>query len=436
VKVERIEELLRAGPPGDPVFLPVTFVPESPGTARGPGTEPDGPRLERVRSVRRAGLLPARGRERLALLAATVGAAMLLVVAVAVLLGSGERRPVVVVASPSPTGSVVPSTAASPSLRASPSAAPSPEVTPGSTPTPALPGATPIAWTDATPTPAPSTTPLPVPPGTAPCVAENLAATIGFSGAGGAVFGNVSVTNRGRAACSLDGAPQAILIRPASGEIADVRYRSDSRSWPGDRIGTVAPPVLLRIADAAHAEFIWSNWCGARFSSSSVVVTLPGLGGTVSLDGPGRFSSARCDSPSGSSDLVGFAFAPEAPKQPEPPPPVELTVALDLPASAAPGETLHYRVELANHGINSAALTPCPVYTESLYGSKEESSYLLNCAGSGPSIEPGATLVFDVEFLVPVDAAPGVAELFWQVDMRWDARISGTARAPFTVTTP
>jgi hypothetical protein len=309
-------------------------------------------------------------------------------------------------------------------------------VTPGSTPTQAGPAATPILWTDATPTAAPSTTPPPVPPGTAPCVAENLDATIGLSGAGGAVFGNVSVTNRGRAACSLDGAPQAIRIRPASGEIADIRYRSDSRSWPGDKNGTIAPAVLLRIGDAARAEFIWSNWCGARFASSIVLVTPPGGGATVSLDGPGRFSSARCDSPSGSSDLVGFAFAPEPPKQPEPPPPVELTVALDLPASAAAGETLHYRVDLTNHGISSAALAPCPVYTESLYGSKEESSYLLNCAGGGPSIESGATLVFDMEFLVPVDAAPGVAELFWQVDIRWDARISGTARAPFTVTTP
>lgn len=433
MKVERIEELLQAGPPGDPAFLPVTLALEPSGAARAGGTEPQGPRLEPIRGVRRVGLFPARGRESLALLAAAIGAAVLLVVAVAALLGSGERRPIVV-ASPSPTGGLVPSTAASPSVVASASALTSPEVTPE--PTPAVPAATPVAWTDATPTPAPSTTPPPIPPGTGPCVAGNLDATIGLSGAGGTILGNVTVTNRGRAACSLEGPPDAVRIRPASGGIADIRYGSDTKAGPGDKNGTVAPAVLLRIGDAARASFIWSNWCGARFSSSTVLVTLPGAGGTVSLDGPGRFSSARCDSPSQSSDIVGFAFAPEPPQQPEPPPPVDLVIALDLPSSAAAGETMHYRVELTNPGVDGVALTPCPVYTESVLGSKDESSYLLNCDGSGPSIEAGATLVFDMEFLVPADAAPGPAELLWQVDIRWDARVSGTAKASFTVTAP
>jgi hypothetical protein len=48
-------------------------------------------------------------------------------------------------------------------------------------------------------------------------------------------------------------------------------------------------------------------------------------------------------------------------------------------------------------------------------------------------MEPGQTVILEMQYQVPPDASPGPAELLGMIDTRWDARISASGTGTFIV---
>ncbi len=293
---DRIESLLRAGPTDEPLYVPVALE-LAPASATKEAPLPR--HLERVRVGPRERGVPAVRTRPVALVAALI-AATALAVLVAVFLGAGGA-PLVADLSPSPSSTATEST------RTTESVAPSP--TPGASPRSAV-----IPWIDASPTPAATATDIPIPPGTPACTAADLRATmLGWDGAGGQVFGLLGVVHIGASACRLEGPARRIALvsgLPSNRHPLDSRFVPDLRAGPGSQRGSVAPALLLEPGDDASLVFLWSNWCGGSFNHTTVEFTLAG-GEGILLPGPGRptgIEPARCDSPSGPSEIVGYAF--------------------------------------------------------------------------------------------------------------------------------
>jgi hypothetical protein len=104
---------------------------------------------------------------------------------------------------------------------------------------------------------------------------------------------------------------------------------------------------------------------------------------------------------------------------PAPPPPGPnaypgLTVSIDRPSEAAAGSTMHFTITLTNSTSHPIDLSPCPVYTEGLYGPAGPSSlsYLLNC-DQAASIPASGAVTFAMQ--MPVPNAPGQAKFGWTI---------------------
>src|SRR5437899_12189065 len=92
-----------------------------------------------------------------------------------------------------------------------------------------------------------------------PCRASDLTGKLEFNGATGSLVGGITVTNVGKASCSLLGPPHVRFVGGAASRerllITDVKPRSGL----GD----------LRPGEAASVEMIWNNWCGPHSRPAS-----------------------------------------------------------------------------------------------------------------------------------------------------------------------
>jgi hypothetical protein len=116
---------------------------------------------------------------------------------------------------------------------------------------------------------------------------------------------------------------------------------------------------------------------------------------------------------------VGVFEAPYVPIQPGPPPPLP-AISMQVPAGGHIGQGLPYLVTLTNDGSQPTDFASlCPNYEEELFADIVHGSppplggkhvYALNCGEAGP-IQPGASVTFQMVFLVPRDAPPGMYTL-------------------------
>lgn len=117
----------------------------------------------------------------------------------------------------------------------------------------------------------------------AACAAGSLAVRGGRQGGGGygSVHADVDVTNTGRAACRLTGAPTIHLVT-ARGSMLEVRQQVG----PGEQGRLRA--VDLAPGGAARLVLSWVNWCRADPGPLRVHLALPAGAGKVTggFDGP------------------------------------------------------------------------------------------------------------------------------------------------------
>ena len=92
---------------------------------------------------------------------------------------------------------------------------------------------------------------------------------------------------------------------------------------------------------------------------------------------------------------------------------------MQVPSSGHIGQGLPYLVTLTNEGTQPTDFTSlCPNYEEELFADIVHGSpplggkhlYALNCGEAGP-IQPGASVTFQMVFLVPRGAPPGTYTL-------------------------
>ena len=92
---------------------------------------------------------------------------------------------------------------------------------------------------------------------------------------------------------------------------------------------------------------------------------------------------------------------------------------MQAPGTGRVGQALPYFVTLTNDRTQPTDFTSiCPNYEEELFADIKHGSpplggkhiYALNC-GLASSIQPGASVTFQMVFLVPLDAAPGTYTL-------------------------
>jgi hypothetical protein len=264
VKLERIEELLRSQPPGEPDYRgELRLDAHATGAARSP--------------VRWRGPFAA------ALYTATVIAVVVGAVFVGLVIGQ---------------------------LAAKPTVGPSASIPPGETPQASLPLGV-IPWIDATPAPSPTQEPTPDPMSLPECTADELAlAAGGWGGATGSLAGGAVVINVSPNPCRVGGKPALALFAKKGDAIA--------RSVAAES-GMGADAVVLPPGGVAGVIIVWSNWCGdpptlPLFLRLTLHDGRGELSATIRAMGPGLLDAVpRCDAPGGVSTIgVPLPFsAPE-----------------------------------------------------------------------------------------------------------------------------
>src|SRR5712691_8171159 len=277
-----------------------------------------------------------------------------------------------------------------------------------------------IPWAPLTPNltpPAPSLGPAPLPPGTLACQANDLAANvIGSNGATGHVITTFGFTGAA-AGCYLDGTPSVGILDSKGNSIG---FRQQAPYFPPLRPGRAliepgpAPTrdVELKVGQASlNIDWISQpEFCpGVQAAQpATAVISIPG-GGIVEIPIPLEPSAYPC-----AGLGVGDFEGPYVPIQPGPPPPLP-AISMQVPSGGRVGQALPYLVTLTDDGSQPIDFTSlCPNYEEELFADIVHGSpplggkhlYALNYGPAG-SIKPGASITFQMVFLVPVSAAPG-----------------------------
>ena len=236
------------------------------------------------------------------------------------------------------------------------------------------------------------------------CAAADLQVATGAQGARkGFATQEVQLTNRGNEACYLTGTPdfflglkgaQAIARRP--GAPAALRERTDLA--PGDTA------LVLVGAPGACAAAIGPE----RKVTTHMQVKFPG-GGSKALEG------AYVDTLCGPATVVDMQVLHGAPAKGSPLALLQSAVHLD--GRAMPGSELHYTVTLTNPTAKAIALTPCPSFTQSLFGDRELSAATLrlNCGATGNEIAAGKSIAYEMRLAIPAHVAADAVKLSWKL---------------------
>jgi len=295
-----------------------------------------------------------------------------------------------------------------------------------------------IPWAPLTPNltpPAPSLGPAPLPPGTPPCQANDLVASV--IGSGGATGPIVTIFGFSGAAgaCYLDGTP-SVGILDSKGSPIGFRQRASYRPpfHPGRTLiepGPPPPPFTAPNVGQASLDIDWYSRpesCpgGPPTQPATAVIAIP-AGGIVEIPIPLEPSAYAC-----AGLGVGEFEGPLVPIPPGPPPPLP-AISMQVPSTGHVGQALPYLVTLTadrNQPVDFTSL--CPNYEEEMFADIKRGSpplggkhlYALNCGPAG-SIKPGASITFQMVFLVPLGATPGTYTLTFGLGY-WNAMSSFT----------
>lgn len=281
-----------------------------------------------------------------------------------------------------------------------------------------------VPWTPLAPNltpPGPSLGPAPIPLGTPGCQANDLVASvIGSNGATGHVITSFGFTGAA-SGCYLDGTPSVGILDSKGNSIG---FRQQAPYFPPQHPGRAliepgaAPErgVELRVGQAA-LTIDWISqpeFCpGAQPSQPATAVIAITGGGIVEIPIPLEPSAYAC-----AGLGVGDFEGPYVPIQPGPPPPLP-AISMQVPSSGRVGQALPYLVTLTNDRNQPTDFNSlCPNYEEEMFADIKRGSpplggkhvYALNCGEAGP-IQPGASVTFQMVFLVPRDALPGTFTL-------------------------
>lgn len=289
---------------------------------------------------------------------------------------------------------------------------------------PAPPSSNVVPWTPLEPKltpPAPSLGPAPIPLGTPPCQANDLIGNvIGSNGATGHVITSFGFTGAATV-CYLDGTPSVGML-DSNGSSIGFRQQAPyfPPQYPGRALIEPGPApargLQLKVGQAA----LTIDWIsqpelcpgGQPAQPATAVIAIPG-GGIVEIPIPLEPSAYAC-----AGLGVGDFEGPYVPIQPGPPPPLP-AISMRVPSTGHIGQGLPYLVTLTDDkGQPTDFTTLCPNYEEELFADIEHGSpplggkhlYALNCGEAGP-IQPGASVTFQMVFVVPLDAAPGTYTL-------------------------
>ncbi|HEX5501506.1 MAG TPA: DUF4232 domain-containing protein [Thermomicrobiales bacterium] len=136
-----------------------------------------------------------------------------------------------------------------------------------------------------------------------PCAAGDLAASLAWQGATGALGGPLVFVNQSHAPCALTGRPGVALV--------DGQGRTlSAQQQDGPPVhGATGAGVILQPQQGAIAIVQWRNWCGQPPAAPlAALVTLPGNGGQLRAVIPGPPATPRCDQPGAPSTLAIAPF--------------------------------------------------------------------------------------------------------------------------------
>jgi hypothetical protein len=302
-----------------------------------------------------------------------------------------------------------------------------------------------IPWTPLTPNltpPAPSLGPAPLPPGTPPCQAADLIGIVfGQNAAGGRIYISIRFTGANGAPCYLDGTPSVGLV-DSKGHAIAFRQRTlfGVTPQPGPALIAPGPSPTQGLGLKLGQADLMIEWVTQPELCPGVQPEVPAQA-LIAIPAGGIFTAALPAAPAAAacSGLgVGGFQGPYIPVQPSPPPALP-AISMQVPSSGRVGTALPYLVTLTNDHKQPVDLVAlCPTYEEELFADPAKGSpplggkhiYALNCGPAG-SIQPGASITFQMVFLVPVDATPGAYTLVFMLGY-WNAMTS-FAQAPVTL---
>ena len=284
--------------------------------------------------------------------------------------------------------------------------------------------------------PSPSLGPAPIPLNTPACQATDLkGAVILKSIDTGHLF--VTFGFAGVGECYLDGTPSVGLL-DSSGQPISIRQRTVfyPPAQPGRTLVEAGPLPTFNTAlqhGEAGVKIDWSTLPVSCPDAKPVVpVSIP-AGGVMSMPIPPGPGAYLCEGLG-----VGAFEGPYVPVQPSPPPPLP-AISMSVPSTGRVGVALPYLVTLTNdHPQPLDLIALCPTYEEELFADIAKGSpplggkhiYALNCGPVG-SIPAGASVTFQMVFLVPADAAPGTYTLVFMLGY-WNA-MSSNSQATVTL---
>jgi hypothetical protein len=302
-----------------------------------------------------------------------------------------------------------------------------------------------IPWTPLTPNLTPPPAPLgpaPIAPGTLPCQASDLlAVVIGSNGATGHVLTSFGFAGAGSASCFLDGTPSVGLV-DSDGHLIGVNQRAPYMPprQPGRSLVSPGPfptPYTALSVGQASLTIDWGSQPEPCSGAPAVIpakalIAIP-AGGILSIAIPPEPAIFACQGLG-----VGAFEGPYVAIQPSPQPPLP-AIGMQVPSSGHVGTALPYFLTLTadrNQPFDFAAT--CPTYEEELFADLSKGSpplggkhiYELNCQPAG-SLPAGASITFQMVFLVPLDAAPGRYTLTFALGY-WNAMTS-YAQAQVTI---
>ena len=262
---------------------------------------------------------------------------------------------------------------------------------------------------------------IPAPGAIRSCGINDLyAVSNGASGATGHIVYSIALANHSATACSLQGFPLLSLISK-QGSAVPLQESND----PGGIVGNGGRDIPMGVLQSnqpapvphqggsnAYVLFEWYYCSGTAPEIVAVDLTLTGGSKTVRvplLNEGLAWGPSRCDDPSqGRRLLVGPIQAPApAPVTQRP----QWQVAMEAPAQFVAGKTVAFTVTLTNISSTPIAFDTCPAYEEG-FTPDQMVTYQLNCGPVG-SVQPGASLTFAMQFLVPSTTPAGPAKFRW-----------------------
>jgi hypothetical protein len=284
-----------------------------------------------------------------------------------------------------------------------------------------------------------SPSPPPAPrPDSRPCRAERLGARLdkwwrptGSDGGGsepprrepGKLIGYVDVTNTGDRECTLRGETDVRLF--SAGHEVPIHYSHGINDEARRRV------VVLVPGGHAQLRLDWTGpYCGTERAPFELRIHLPDDGGVlpapvVPADVP---PCSRSDThPEYASYLSASGFEPPPVVDPERDvisPLQDLTLSLDVPATATLGERMTYHVLLRNPTDHPVSLLPCPGYLQELFSQGDSTApavneailYRLNCR---PVAQIPARGVLRFEMVV---AVPAILTAGRELHVSWQFR--------------